>query len=209
MGYKRSMEQGGGVGQNSCRDGVTKYSGIRRSLGAQVSHFIRLFYCGFSHCRPGSTDPRAAPSLIVTFDLGTVGTNGRQLFNILNRAVNSGQIEQYSVTTQGFAFRELRGKKVVPLHRMLFGGCNQNYISLFRQIVVFIHLHVLFEKWWNIKCRFSTRIRSIPLKKKRPFRPSVVQVIVQRYVYEFDFRPQSINHEHLTYSEIAKDMIVV
>ncbi len=54
------------------------------------------------------------PSLIVTFDLGTVGYNNKlQLYNILNRAVNKGQVAQYSVTAQGFAFRPLQGKSVL------------------------------------------------------------------------------------------------
>ena len=53
------------------------------------------------------------PSLLVTFDLGSVHYYNRMvLFNMLNGAVNSGRIGSYGASKHGFTFRPLEGKQV-------------------------------------------------------------------------------------------------
>ena len=97
------------------------------SMDPRASPSLTVILVYFIPDRAGSTDPRASPSLIVTFDLGTVSYNDQlQLYNILNRAVNSGQIAQYSVSPSGLAFRPLRGKRynlyslITSLFQLLF-----------------------------------------------------------------------------------------
>ena len=63
--------------------------------------------------RPGSMDPESRPSLLVTFDLGSVHYYNRMvLFNQLNGAVNSGRMGSYSVSPIGFTFRPLEGELI-------------------------------------------------------------------------------------------------
>ena len=108
------------------------------STDPRASPSLTVTHVYFTPDRAGSTDPRASPSLIVTFDLGTVGYNDQlQLYNILNRAVNSGQIAQYSVSPSGLAFRPLRGKRYnqYSLITSIFKLCISLLIPVFTRVL--------------------------------------------------------------------------
>ena len=130
---------------------------------ASPSLTVILVY--FTPDRAGSTDPRASPSLIVTFDLGTVGYNDQlQLYNILNRAVNSGQIAQYSVSPTGLAFRPLRGKRYnqyssSPLHLIRYFFINSNFRVLFQFYILcfFNYMVVSFSSRSRNSTKFKVR----------------------------------------------------
>jgi len=56
------------------------------------------------------------PSLLVTFDLGSVHYYNRMvLFNMLNGAVNRARIGAYGASAHGFTFRALEGKQVFEI----------------------------------------------------------------------------------------------
>jgi len=51
-------------------------------------------------------DPRLAPSVLVTFDMASVGYyNQLALFNVLNGSINRGSVGLYHVTSAGFSVR--------------------------------------------------------------------------------------------------------
>ena len=85
--------------------------------------------------RPGSLDPRASPSVLVTLDMSTTGYyNKLVLFNVVNGHLNNGQMGEYSVSAEGFTFRALPGKTPVffLFHTILFqsfGGLFASYSS--------------------------------------------------------------------------------
>merc|ERR1712002_39236 len=64
---------------------------------------------------------RGARSLMVSFDLGTVGFYDKiRLFNVLNTAVNKKRIGKYRVSPIGFKFRELSGEPLFYFIEILF-----------------------------------------------------------------------------------------
>ena len=70
-------------------------------------------------------DPEVPPSLLVTFDLGSVQYYNRVvLFNMLNGAVNSRRIGSYGASAHGFTFRPLEGKQLFEIvHIYVFEMC--------------------------------------------------------------------------------------
>ena len=61
--------------------------------------------------RSGKIDPGAQPSVIATLDFSTVGNYNRiMLFNVLNTALNRGNLGSLSVSPIGFNFRPITGK---------------------------------------------------------------------------------------------------
>ena len=84
--------------------------------------------------RPGSTDPNVRPSLIVTLDLGTVGFYNRVvLFNTINSALNTGRIQSYGVSSEGFSFRPLSGRWRHPyIYIPIYIFLNVPFVSIFK-----------------------------------------------------------------------------
>ena len=70
--------------------------------------------------RPGSTDPSASPTIIVTLDLGSSGFNQYDnLRNKMREALDRGRIGAYSTSHRGFTFRPLTGMIIVSITRFL------------------------------------------------------------------------------------------
>ena len=106
---KRDLKMG--VGENNSSVTFSIQAGSLKSIKVCLITCIPVLHSA----RPGSTDPRVTPSLIVTFDLGTVGFyNQLVLFNTLNNALNRGRLATYRVSPVGFTFRSLSGKSACP-----------------------------------------------------------------------------------------------
>ena len=73
---------------------------------------VNAIFCDES-LRPGSVDPGAKPSTIITLDLSTAGFYDRlMLFNTLNNALNRGYLNQLKVSPNGFSFKPIPSGKV-------------------------------------------------------------------------------------------------
>ena len=88
--------------------------------------------------RSGKIDPGAQPSVIATLDFSTVGNYNRiMLFNVLNTALNRGNLGSLSVSPIGFSFRPITGKvycfsEVFPGDRNLLWGIWQIMLFLIK-----------------------------------------------------------------------------
>jgi len=65
------------------------------------------------YCRPGTMDTTVPQTVMVTFDLASVGYyNQLALFNVLNGSMNRGWIGLYRVTSDGFSIRSIDSGKL-------------------------------------------------------------------------------------------------